>query len=120
MAGMVGMSEREVWTSTLRFFYNRLEGYRKEKEIAAQVQYEVARYQAMQVLLPNLKKGKTLKVTDLGKFFWELSEKERSEIEKEAEKADPVALAAMQDKVHKAIEEGRIKWEPVTNMNEIK
>lgn len=120
MAGMAGMGEAEFWQTSLRYLFNRLEGYRKAKEIETQVTYEVARWQAMQMLLPHLQKGKTLKVTDLGKFYWELSEKEKAALEKEAEKTDPTKLAAMQEKVHKAIEEGRIKWEPVTNVNDLK
>jgi hypothetical protein len=119
MAGMAGMSESEFWGCSLRYLYNRLEGHRKGFEMQMQVQYEVARYGAMLALLPNVKKGKEMKPTDLGKFRWELSEKELAELEKEQAPTDPAALAAMQEKVFKAIEEGKIKWEPV-GLNEIK
>lgn len=120
---MAGVSETEFWQSSLRYLNNRLEGHRKNFEMETQVRYEVARYQVAQNLLfsgMTVKKGKTLKPTDMGKFRWEMSEKELEELEKEQAPTDPVALATMQDKVFKAIESGSIKWEPVTNINDIK
>lgn len=120
---MTGMGESEFWGCTLRYLYNRLEGHRKNIEIQTQTQYEVARYLATQNVLYSgrtVKDGKELRPADLGKFRWELSEKELAELEKQEAPTDPVALATMQDKVFKAIESGSIKWEPVTNINDIK
>lgn len=114
LAGMAGMSEAEFWGCTLRYLYNRLEGYRKAREMDVQAKYEVARYNAMLVLSPNVKKGKSLKVTDLGKFDWELTEKERKAMEREP--LDEKRFKELQAKLEKGLQEGTIKWEPVKDV----
>lgn len=47
------------------------EGKRKQDERAVQIQYEVARFSAVYVLQPHLKKGKRISQKDLAVFPWE-------------------------------------------------
>lgn len=119
MAGMAGISEHEFWRSTLKYLYHRFEGLRKLEKMRVQSKYEVARYMAALLLQPYAKGGKAIKEKDLGRFYWELTEKEKKELEKKGT-VDETKFKELQEKLDKGLKAGTIKWEPVKNIKDIK
>lgn len=60
---------------SLRQVFNALEGYGENVHQDVQLQWEIARWQAMYFVSPYTKKGKTIKAKDLIIFPWEKQDK---------------------------------------------
>jgi hypothetical protein len=69
----MGMSEAEFYQTTPRFFLLKQEGW---AESHLQQGWEIARYIAFFTISPHTKKGALKTVSDLGKFPWEVEQKE--------------------------------------------
>lgn len=71
-----GLTEIEFWASSLRYLYNLADGISRD----GQIRFEAARLTGAIMVAQNLKKGKTLKLTDVWRFEWEESSKANLEI----------------------------------------
>ena len=108
VAGALGMSESEFWRTSLRYLYNRLEGNQKVKEVEMQQRYEIARYLAANVVGPHVKKGAIKRLTDLGEFPWEISERKP---------VDTALVEALKAKLEAKLAENSMEWKPVGAMD---
>ncbi len=70
-AALAGMTEREFWSTTPRFFMLRVYAHKENHRAVSRNAYEVARYAEFLNLYSRIGKGKTLRLTDMGKFPWE-------------------------------------------------
>ena len=90
--GKLGMSPDVFWGMTPREFFNAQRGFLEIKQSRKRESWEVARWQAVQLINVHLKKGsKFTKVTDLAVFEWE---KEAFEQETRVTEADKARIAA--------------------------
>lgn len=108
VAGGLGMSESEFWRTSLRYLYNRLEGYQKMREMESRERYEVARYMAAITVGPHVKKGAIKRLTDLGEFPWEISERKP---------IDTKRIEDLKEKLEAKLASGGIEWQPVSSMD---
>ena len=66
------MSYNEYMTATFEQIGYRLDAHLKREEVDFKLKWEIARQQAFWILIPNLKKGTTVK--SIHQFEWETSE----------------------------------------------
>lgn len=77
----MGMRPDEFWDLLPREFFLKQHGYNAMIERKERNDWEMIRWQTAYLLQPNMKKGKTIKPTDLIKFPWERKKsKSRAEL----------------------------------------
>ena len=103
-AGRLGMSEREFFATSPRFFFAALEGRDYEIEQQERRSYERARYIGFWAVAPHVPKS-FKKPVDLGMFSWEkktssiITLEEREILEKEWDKWMQEIAAAQKHEV---------------------
>jgi hypothetical protein len=69
--GVLNLSEDEFWDMTPQAFSYRTDGYWEHFDLHQKLEWERVRWLGTIILQPHMKKGRTLKPTDLIKFEWE-------------------------------------------------
>lgn len=109
LGALCGMTEREFWESTPRYLSAKI----KALESSQRLSWEQSRYIAFHAIKVGDSKNRLKRLTDLGKFPWEMTVKKfepitRDEHDKFSDEADEV-LRLTNPAAYEAYIKGKIK-----------